>query len=84
MDIHDIVLKVVCAQLDLKPDEISLDDELIDDLAADSLDIVEIEMSLEDEFKIDNGYDCENWFNNKVTFGQLVKYVEDRLKVLTT
>jgi len=48
------------------------------------LDIVDIEMSLEDEFKIDNGYDCENWFNNKVTFGQLVKYVEDRLKALTT
>lgn len=82
MDIHDIVLKIVCEELDLEPDNISLDDELMDDLQADSLDLVEIELKLEDEFKIDNGYDTKNWFRNNVTFGELVKYVEDRLKDL--
>lgn len=82
MDIHDIVLKIVCEQLDLEPENISLDDELIYDLQADSLDLVEIEMSLEEKFGIDNGYDAENWFKNNVTFGELVKYVDDRFKYL--
>lgn len=82
MDIHDIVLEIVCEQLDLDSDSISLDDKLMDDLYADSLDLVEIELKLEDKFELDNGYDAEAWFENNVTFGQLVDYVQYRVKYL--
>ena len=79
MDIHDRVLKCVCDQLGLTSDEIALDSKLIDDLNADSLDLVELGFILEEEFGQDNGYDVENWFNPKITFGELVEYVERRI-----
>jgi acyl carrier protein len=80
--IHDIVLHIICEQLDLQPDNISLDDSLMDDLNADSLDLVEIELKIESELKIDTDGDDMNWFDNNITFGELVKYVEDRYKDL--
>ena len=39
-------------QFELDPETITLDTNLIDDLGADSLDVVELIMSLEDEFGI--------------------------------
>jgi acyl carrier protein len=52
MSIEERVRKVVCEQLDVSGD---IDDNasFIDDLGADSLDTVELVMSLEEEF------DCE-------------------------
>ena len=52
MSIEDRVRKVVSEQLDVR-DEIDNHASFIDDLGADSLDTVELVMSLEEEF------DCE-------------------------
>ena len=52
MSIEDRVRKVVCEQLDVNGD-IDNNASFIDDLGADSLDTVELVMSLEEEF------DCE-------------------------
>ena len=52
MSIEDRVRKVVCEQLDVS-DDIDNNASFIDDLGADSLDTVELVMSLEEEF------DCE-------------------------
>ena len=52
MSIEDRVRKVVSEQLDVSSD-IDNDASFIDDLGADSLDTVELVMSLEEEF------DCE-------------------------
>jgi len=45
------VKAVVAEQLGLKPDEISNESNFSDDLGADSLDVVELVMALEEEFE---------------------------------
>ena len=44
------VQKILAEQLELDADEITLDSSLVEDLGIDSLDFVDIVMSLEDEF----------------------------------
>ncbi|MBR5342854.1 MAG: acyl carrier protein [Oscillospiraceae bacterium] len=46
------VRDALAAQFEIEPDKISLDTNLIDDLGADSLDVVELIMNIEDEFGI--------------------------------
>lgn len=47
------VRDIIAKQLDIDPATIALDSKLIDDLKADSLDIVELIMDLEQEFGIE-------------------------------
>ncbi|MBQ3381175.1 MAG: acyl carrier protein, partial [Oscillospiraceae bacterium] len=48
----DKVREALAKQFELDPESITLDTNLIDDLGADSLDVVELIMSLEDEFGV--------------------------------
>ena len=48
--IEERVKKVVVEQLDIKPEEATLEASFVDDLGADSLDTVELVMALEEEF----------------------------------
>ena len=59
MDIFEQVKKILCDQLDLDEEQVTEDSEVIDDLGADSLDIVDLVMTLEEELKIrwHYGYD---------------------------
>ena len=50
MDIFEQVKKILCDQLDLEEEQVNEDSEVIDDLGADSLDIVDLVMTLEEEF----------------------------------
>ncbi len=52
MDTIDKVKKLIAEQLCISTDDISDDANIIDDLGADSLDVVELLMSFEDEFKV--------------------------------
>ena len=47
------VREIVAEQLQISADEINLDSSFIDDLGADSLDIVELVMAMEDSFEMD-------------------------------
>jgi acyl carrier protein len=53
MSVEDKVKKILAARLEIDPHEIQPDAEFINDLGADSLDIVELLMSLEDEFDLE-------------------------------
>jgi acyl carrier protein len=53
MSIEERVKNIVAEQLGSGEDEISNESSFIDDLGADSLDTVELVMSLEDEFDIE-------------------------------
>ncbi len=44
---------IVVEQLGVEPDEVSINSTFIDDLGADSLDIVELIMAFEEEFNIE-------------------------------
>ncbi|MDY6832461.1 MAG: acyl carrier protein [Thermodesulfobacteriota bacterium] len=53
MSIEDKVKRILAERLEIDFSEIRPDAEFINDLGADSLDIVELLMSLEDEFDIE-------------------------------
>lgn len=53
MSIEDKVKRILAERLEIDPSEIRPDAQFINDLGADSLDIVELLMSLEDEFDIE-------------------------------
>jgi len=49
----DKIKEVVAEQLDVGIDEIKEDSKFVEDLGADSLDVVELVMALEEEFDIE-------------------------------
>ena len=66
----------LCYQLGVQEDNVTMDTNIIDDLGADSLDMVELIMALEEEF------DCEipDDVAEKIkTVGDLVRYVENNI-----
>ena len=50
--IFEKVQQALASQFDMDPASITMETNLIDDIGADSLDVVELIMSLEDEFGI--------------------------------
>lgn len=51
-EIQDTVIRVVAKQIDLAPEKIKPESQIAVDLGADSLDLAEIMMDLEDEFDL--------------------------------
>lgn len=51
-DIQTKIIKLIAEQLQLKPEKIKPENELIRDLQADSLDIVELVMCVEEAFHL--------------------------------
>ena len=73
--VFEKVAQILAEQLDVDVDEIKLTTDMVDDLGADSLDIVDLLMTLEDEFDIEiPDEDVEG----VRTVGDLVKYLEDK------
>ena len=71
-------IKVILAdQFDVDADSITADTDLVDDLGADSLDLVDMLMSLEDEFNI--GEVPDEMVEKIRTVGQLVTYIEENM-----
>ena len=67
------VQKVIAEQLEIDPETITPDTNIYDDLGADSLDAVELVMSLEDEYGITIPDEAAN---DLVTVGKIVEYLE--------
>ena len=74
MVVFEKVKKILCDQLDLEEEQVTEEAEVIEDLGADSLDIVDLVMTLEEEF--DTEIPDEDIENLK-TVGDIVKYIED-------
>ncbi|MBD3793112.1 MAG: acyl carrier protein [Campylobacterales bacterium] len=53
MALFDDVKEVVVEQLNVSPDEVKEDSKFVEDLGADSLDVVELVMALEEKFEIE-------------------------------
>ena len=71
------VQKILAEQLELDADEITMDSSLVEDLGIDSLDFVDIVMSLEDEFDTEFP---EEEMAGIMTVGDIVKYIEDKIQ----
>lgn len=75
MPTFDRVKKVVVEQLDVSEDEVTPEASFVDDLGADSLDVVELVMGLEEEFDIEiPDEDAEKI----TTVADAVKYIEEK------
>lgn len=69
------VKAIIVDQLGVEPDEVVPDASFLDDLGADSLDIVELIMAFEEEFDIEiPDEDAENI----VTVNDAIQYIRDR------
>lgn len=67
------VKAILSEQFDVEEDSINTDTSIENDLGADSLDVVDLLMSLEDEFEIEIP---DEEIENITTVGDLVKYIE--------
>jgi len=72
--VFEKVRAILCQQLDVEEDQVSMESNIADDLGADSLDLVDLLMSLEDEFDVDVP---DELVENIKTVGDLVKYIQD-------
>lgn len=75
MSVEERVIGIVSEQLQIPKEKISREKSFVDDLKADSLDVVELVMEFEDEFKItipDEDYEKIK------TVGDAVKYIEGK------
>jgi len=71
------VKDIIVEQLGVKADQVTTEAKFIEDLGADSLDIVELIMALEEEF----GHEIPDEEAEKLlTVGDVTRYVEDHQK----
>lgn len=74
--IFDKVCEILCDQLGVDEDNITMSSDIMEDLGADSLDVVTIIMSFEDEYGISISDEEAMAFK---TVGDIVAYIENNL-----
>ena len=74
MAIFEDVRDEVVEQLSVAPDAVKLESKIIEDLGADSLDVVELVMALEEKFEVEiPDSDAEKL----ITINDVVTYIEN-------
>ncbi len=68
--------QILADQLDAEIDSITLETDIADDLGADSLDVVEMLMSIEDEFEVEIP---DEQIENLKTVGNVVDYIQEHM-----
>lgn len=70
--IEERVRNIICDQLAVGPEKVTLTASFIEDLGADSLDIVELVMTMEEEFDLDIP---DEEAEKMKSVGDVVKYI---------
>lgn len=70
------VKAILSEQFDVEEDSITNETDIANDLGADSLDVVDLLMSIEDEFEIEV---ADEEVENIKTVGELVSYIEESI-----
>ena len=73
--VFDKVKELIAEQLDADADSSVASANIQDDLGADSLDVVDLVMAIEDEFSVEIP---EDEVENIKLVGDIVKYIEDK------
>lgn len=73
MTTFDKIKDMIVDQLDVEADEVTMDANIQEDLGADSLDIVDLIMAVEDEFEVKIDDDVSE---NIKTVGDIVKFID--------
>lgn len=74
--VFEKVKAILSEQFDVEEEKITGETNIADDLGADSLDVVDLLMSIEDEFEIEIP---DEEVENIKTVGEMVKYIEDHV-----
>ena len=69
--------KLIADQFGVEPDSVTSDTAFVDDLGADSVDLVDLSMALEEEFGMEE-MEAEE-IESIITVGDLHKYMQDHL-----
>ena len=72
--VFERIREIICDQLDLEEDKVTMDSDIMEDFEADSLDVVDLVMSIEDEFGLEVPDDQIETFR---TVGDVVRYIEE-------
>ncbi len=72
--VFDKIKDIVVDQLDVDADSVKMESSIIDDLGADSLDVIDLIMSFEEEFDIEIP---DDQVENVKTIGDVVKFIEE-------
>lgn len=75
MSIFERLRKIIVDQLGVAPEQVTMEAKFRDDLKADSLDLVELIMAIEEEF---GGEVSDEDAQKIVTVGDAVSYIEAR------
>ena len=76
-EIFQTMRDLVAEQFAMEPAEVSMDTSFEDDLGADSVDVVELVMAIEEEFEL--GVTQEEDLKSLKTVGDAVNYVAGKL-----
>ena len=71
--VFERIREIICDQLDLEEDKVTMDSDIMEDFEADSLDVVDL-VSIEDEFGLEVP---DDQIENFRTVGDVVRYIEE-------
>ena len=78
-NLEDRIKKIIVDQLNVNEEQVTPEASFVDDLGADSLDLVELIMSLEDEFKEEVGGEIPEADSEKLaTVGDVLNYIKEK------
>ena len=68
------IREIICEQLELEEDQVTMDSILLEDLGADSIDLADLVMTLEDEFDLEIS---DEELESIRTVADIVKFIEE-------
>ena len=75
--VSDKIKDIIVEQPDVEEDAVTMEASITDDLGADSLDVVDLVMSIEESFDVEIP---DEEVENIKTVGDIVKYIENKVE----
>lgn len=75
--VFDKIKDIIVEQLDVEEDAVTMEASIKEDLGADSLDVVDLVMSIEESFDVEIP---DEEVENIKTVGDIVKYIENKVE----
>jgi len=72
--VFEKVREIICEQFELDEKMVKMDSNIVSDLGADSLDVIDLAMSIEDEFDMEVP---DDEIGSIKTVGDIVRFIED-------
>lgn len=75
--VFDKIKDIIVEQLDVEEDAVTMEASITEDLGADSLDVVDLVMSIEESFDVEIP---DEEVENIKTVGDIVKYIDNKVE----